>query len=207
MVSPITLLIGAMTGLLLALRIVAYWQQYDPDGFLRPRKIRLAVGVLVGIPALVTAMMWYTDRLTGPPSDREMLTHFQRHRATFDHLAGMVQADKRLKRVDYNWTDPADPRQVGVSPARISEYRRLLDSAGVHRGFEVWDRSEGVKFLYWGQGSAISSDTDKGFAYLTKPPKRTLASLDACGPDKKNGVLAYRHIEGNWYLFYEDQPG
>jgi len=61
--------------------------------------------------------------------------------------------------------------------------------------------------LYWCEGSAISSDTDKGYAYLTVPPKQVLTTLDDCQPDEENGVKAYYHIEGCWYLYYDYLPG
>jgi hypothetical protein len=67
-----------------------------------------------------------------------------------------------------------------------------------------------VDFYYWDIGSAVSSDTDKGYAYLTMPPFNLLPSLDGSHPDERNGdngVKTYRHIRGNWYLFYEYIPG
>ena len=61
--------------------------------------------------------------------------------------------------------------------------------------------TDSIAFFYWLTGSAISSDTDKDYAYMTKPPANMLNSLDQCQPDNRKGVEAYPHIEGNWYLF------
>lgn len=118
----------------------------------------------------------------------------------------MTQADKGLQRVDYDWTDPSNPQAIGVSPARVSIYRHLLDSVQCHRGFNAY-QNHGIEFQYWGHGSAISDDEDKGYAYLAAPPKETLNSLDDCRPDKKNELQAYRRIEGCWYLYYDYIPG
>jgi hypothetical protein len=59
-------------------------------------------------------------------------------------------------------------------------------------------------------GSAISSDTIKGYAYRTRPPMEVLNSLDGFRPNPKDAddtIKVYRHIRGNWYLFFEYIPG
>ena len=66
-----------------------------------------------------------------PPSDVAMTANLMANRATFDRLLAMIQEDRGLLRVDVDWTDPADPEQAGISPARIAEYRRLMQAIGV----------------------------------------------------------------------------
>ena len=58
-------------------------------------------------------------------------------------------------------------------------------------------------------GSAISSDIAKGYAYLTVAPIEVLVSLDGYRPEpgRDEVIRVYRHIRGNWYLFYEYIPG
>ena len=119
----------------------------------------------------------------------------------------MVQADKGLTRVDDDWTQPDDPQRVGVGPARIAEYRRLLRRVGTPRGFQTTGATDDIDFYYWLTGSAITSDREKGYSYLATPPAHLLKSLDQCQPDDRNPVEFYRHIQGNWYLFYEYLPG
>jgi hypothetical protein len=77
----------------------------------------------------------------------------------------------------------------------------------VPEGFAVGAQANDVEFDYWGKGSAISSDTDKGYAYLTKCPAHVLSSQDKCGPKGDEMVEAYRHIQGHWYLFDRYLPG
>ena len=122
----------------------------------------------------------------------------------------MIKTDGDLVRLDEDWTDPKNPEAIGISPARISIYRRLLRDARVPRGFQSEGLMDEVDFFYWMIGSAVSRDTSKGYAYLTRPPGETLNSLDAYRPDLRNAddtVKVYRHIHGNWYLFYEYIPG
>ncbi len=202
---PFALILGAVFGIVLALKLKQYAIK-NWGGEQAKRKTSFVVtGFVLAAPLLVTALTWDAGRYGGPPPDQQLLADFARHRADLDKVAQMKQADKGLSRVDYNWTAPDNPQKAGIPPQRIAKYRSLLESVGVHRGFEAYQPHE-VDFLYWGRGSAISSDTDKGYAYLTVPPKQVLPTLDDCQPDEK-GVKSYRHIEGCWYLYYDYIPG
>jgi hypothetical protein len=208
--APVGLLVGAALGVVVAVRILPHLRAREHTGPARRKKILLVLSLIIGIPALVAGMLWEVSNSHKPPSDQKLLENFDRHEATFDQLIQMAQTDKGLTRVDEDWTRPENPQTINVSSARISTYRRLLKEAGVPRGFQVTDTADEVDFYYWGIGSAISSDTDKGYAYLTMPPFNLLPSLDGSHPDERNGdngVKTYRHIRGNWYLFYEYIPG
>ncbi len=198
------LILGMILGALLALRI-AHYVETHPQA--KRKNILIVAGSALAVSGACAIMLWGNDQLRLPPSDQQLISNFNRHRSAFDTLAQMSSTNKKLTRVDYGWTEPSDPKTIGVSPARIGRYRQLLDSVNVHRGFEASDEGAEIDYLYWATGSAISSDTDKGYAYLTTPPKQMLSSLDPCRPDEKNGVKAYRHIQGPWYLYYDYLPG
>ena len=207
--APIGLVVGAILGIIAALVLRRYVSK-TRESLSARRKSNFIVAVSVfAVPAFVTAALWISFRVSQPPSDQELLRNFDHNRATFNELAQMTQADKHLIRVDveYDSTEPSNPETVGVSAERISKYRQLLKSVKLHRGFEANQSHQEVDFLYYATGSAISSDNDKGYAYLTAPPTKTLSSLDDCGPDGENRVEAYRHIEGCWYLYYDYLPG
>ena len=157
---------------------------------------------------IVALVLWGVANTGQPPSDAELLQNFARHRSTFDELARMASADSGLLRVDDNWTLPQNPLSAGVSYERVSKYRAMLRSVGVPRGFQSREGGQQIDFLFWLMGSALSSDTTKGYSYLQKAPRGLLDNLDDCGPiNEQRGVRAYRQIEGNWYLFYEYLPG
>ena len=199
------LLLGVIAGVILALRL---FHALREGKLSRKRKALLLAASLISPLALTAGIFKAAAYVSAPPSDRELLAHFDRHRATFDQLARMTQADKGLERVDDNWTSPDAPLTGSVSASRLAAYRRLLRNAGVPRGFRATADGTEVDFYYWLTGSAISSDTDKGYAYLTKPPPHVLSSLDPCHPDDPDEqVTAYRYIQGHWYLFYEYLPG
>lgn len=203
----IGLAIGAVVGIVLALFILRYLRRDDLGITAQRKKTILIVSLVIGLPTLVAGMLWIPQQPDNPPPDKELLENFQRHQATFNELAQMAQVDKGLNRVGDNWTSPGDPQKIGVSPTRINEYRRLLNDAGVPGGFQSAIEANEVEFYYWFTGSAISDDTEKGYAYLTKPPAHLLKSLDQCQLDGDSGSESYRHIQGNWYLFYDYIPG
>jgi len=202
---PMGLAAGAAAGVILALRVLDCLQRDDLGATSRRKKAVLLFGLGVCVPALIAGMFHAADHHEDPPTDQQMLANFQRHQATFDQLVRIAQADKRLTRVGDNWTQPDDPLSAGVGQSRIDQYRKLFGVAGVMGGFE--SDADGVEFYYWGRGSAISSDTDKGYIYEKKPPTPLLPSLDRCHPNGENPTFAYRHIAGDWYLYYKYLPG
>jgi hypothetical protein len=139
------------------------------------------------------------------PSDSALLKNFQSHRAEFNHLLVMFLADKGLGRVAYDFTRPEDPASVGVSPERLAEYRKLFDQLGLSAGIEGYGDKEEVQFYASTQGLSVSGSA-KGFAYLTRPPSLLVDRLDNYRSKDGKSFTAFRHIEGNWYLYldYED---
>jgi len=203
--AAVSLIAGGIAGAISATRVAMRLGEPVTAAERRSRRI-LVLSLLLGIPSAFVAVVWIGREAMMPPSDAAMLRHFERHEATFAALAQMAIADKGLDRVDDNWTMPADTNSVGVSTERLRVYRRLLSQAGIPRGFQVSKSRDGFDFFYWLVGSAISDDTDKGFAYRTTPPSNTVQSLDGIRAASREPFVAYRHIQGNWYLFYEFIP-
>lgn len=207
--APVGLAFGGTIGALAGLRLLPRLRDTQGSERVRPEKVLLAVGIVIsGAIILIGLLVWTVRSGVMPPSDQKLLSNFDKHEAAFNKLIEMLKADDGLIRVDEDWTDPEHPETVGVSQARISTYRKTLRDARVPRGF----RSEGlmyeVDFFYWMIGAAITSDTGKGYAYRTRPPIHLLNSLDGYQPpDRDDAVRVYRHIRGNWYLFYEYIPG
>jgi hypothetical protein len=204
--APIGLLTGAIAGAIFASHAAKLLGDQSTSDTVRGRKRRLTLALVLGIPAAFIAVGWIAKEAHEPPSDAAMLRDFTPHEATFNTLVEMIAADKALDRVDENWTMPADTKSVGVSPERLADYRRLLRDAGTPRGFQVSPAHDEFKFFYWLRGSAISDDMDKGFAYRTTPPASTVQTLDGIRSESRDAFVAYRHVRGNWYLFYEFTP-
>jgi len=136
--------------------------------------------------------------------DQEMLDHFARHEKGFEELAAMVRQDKKLVRVDTDWTDPTDPATAGVSAERIAEYRRRFQELGILRGFQAKHDPEYFTFIVNTVGLGISG-SGKGYAYLEQTPDLIVKDLDTYKSPDGRSFLAYRQIKGNWYLFLDDE--
>ena len=146
------------------------------------------------------------NSLAQRPSDVVLLAQFAKHRATLEKINQMVLADRGLTRVDQDWTNPSEPATVGVSVHRIAQYRSLLRSAGVPRGFQTDGAGREVDYFYWLTGYAITSEADTGYAYLEAPPKQIAANLSDVPYGGSAEVKLFRPIQGHWYLFYEYEP-
>lgn len=202
----IGLLIGAIIGVVVS-QVVWHRKQVARSRGANWRKVDLSLLCWIALPILVAwGMLWGSTQFGQPPRDEALLENFALHRTEFDQLAKMAEKDQGLRRVDKDWTDPDNPWTIGVSDQRIVLYRRLLKQADVPRGFATTPNQTEVDFYYWGSGSAISSDLNKGYAYLTRSPAKTLQTLDGYTNNSVIPIEVYRHIDGNWYLFYEYEP-
>jgi hypothetical protein len=204
--APVSLIVGGVAGAISATRVAKRLGDIPATTDKRRSQRIVVLSLLLGIPSAFFAIVWIGRIAMEPPSDAAMLRHFEHNEVTFAALAQMATADKGLDRVDRDWTMPADTSRVGVSTGRLEVYRRLLNQAGTPRGFQIARDHEGFNFFFWLMGSAISDDKDKGFAYRTTPPPNTVQSLDGIRASSREPFIAYRHIHGNWYLFYEFIP-
>jgi hypothetical protein len=204
--APLGVLTGAVAGAPVTVRVVAYLRQPAASVAARPEQKILLLGLLLGIPAAFLVLVLIAREAVEPPSDSAMLRHFERQQTTFERLVKMADADKGLVRVDEGWTMPPDTQDIGVSRERLAAYRGLLREAGTPRGFKVSSEDPGYDFYFWLRGSAISDDATKGFAYRANPPSGIVRTLDGIRVDPGKYLIAYRHIRGPWYLFYEFTP-
>lgn len=47
----------------------------------------------------------------------------------------------------------------------------------------------------------VGGGSEKGYAYLTRPPSLGVESLDSI-PSVKEYTRVYKKLQGNWYLYY-----
>ena len=136
------------------------------------------------------------------PTDSELIENFREHRREIDTLVEMIRSDKVLRRVGDNWTNPSDPATVGIDQQRIADYRRRLRQIGYPMGFVFWPETEDVKFLAWGEG-IVGASASKSVVNSMRRPEPLVTDLDSYkAPSGLAEILAYRHIEDNWYLEY-----
>jgi hypothetical protein len=135
-------------------------------------------------------------RDTPHKSDKDMIDNFLSHRSEFEKLLTMVMEDKSLYRVDYDWSAPEHPESAGISASRIDEYRKFMEKLGLLRGFSATRAKGYIEFF-----ATSFRGSMKGYFYCEEPPEELDDNLDDV--IKKDLYYGYRHIEGNWYLFYK----
>jgi hypothetical protein len=134
-------------------------------------------------------------------SDDQLIANFREHTADFERLREMVLDDKRLTRVDEDWTAPTDPTTIGVTAERIAEYRALFKKLGLARGFSAGlDRRE-IELWASAQGW-VAHGSHKGYVYTASVPENLDTGLDQYSSRERPLESGYRRIEGNWYLYF-----
>ncbi len=132
--------------------------------------------------------------------DEQLIENFKAHRAEFEKLVAMVLEDKSLTRVDENSTRPEN-----FATSRVAEYRQLFKIVGTPRSVSARLNRESIEFIASSQGWAVHGSS-KGYLYSEKKPEyygKPIDSLDEMSLAKRPFGSGYRHIEGNWYLYFE----
>lgn len=134
-------------------------------------------------------------------SDGKLKDVFEKNINDFKRLAIMSEQDRRVVRIDFDFTaldtNSSWPRKdLGFSQQRWEEYRILFRKLGITSGIERQNNDPPIVFFYAQcEGSAISRDC-KGYAYSEKQLKPTKASLNRLAPG-----IAFKPLSQNWYLF------
>ncbi|CAN5684851.1 hypothetical protein BH24ACI3_BH24ACI3_00520 [soil metagenome] len=148
------------------------------------------------------------------PKDAVMKENFAVHRAEFEELLKMFKEDRSLGRVGAGFTrtasffeeckgpDAWNGKEIEVSQERIVEYQNLFVILGLPNGIEGYCEKENVSFYASSKGLSVSGSS-KGYAYLEKPPVLLVDDLDSYWSEDSRSFTAYRHIDGNWYLYFD----
>ena len=140
-----------------------------------------------------------------PPKEAKLVENFYKHRATFEQLRDMLQADTNLARVASWGIETRKPFFLGYPPGgnfpieRYNEYLTLLKKVG---GFAA-SRDEGEQsdpsIGVWGW----AGDTRHiCICWLDEQPTNQIPTLDGYRGQSvyPNTVLAFKHIDQQWYL-------
>lgn len=133
-------------------------------------------------------------------SDSTLMRLFSDQKSIFNELAAMIEEDKSLERVDDTWVHP-DP--APISRERLAKYRRLLKNVGCVRGFSHFSGSKGIT-IFASCNGLVTGGSAKGYYYSVTPPGPLVADIDSYRQEHTGlSYEVYRHIAGNWYLWYE----
>jgi hypothetical protein len=140
---------------------------------------------------------------TPTPRDAELLENFRRHQEEFSRLVQMLKQDRRLQHL---WSDSITPTGA-IDEERWNEYRKILSRIGVRGVHANLGDGSKAKFRAEKRNYASYASYEKGYVYSEKKPEVIRESLDLKRSEVPPYAVHYRHIEGNWYLYYENQSG
>jgi hypothetical protein len=134
-------------------------------------------------------------------SDDKLIANFHRNREKFEQLRKMVNQDIGLARITPDQIQLVNPESVGIGMPRIVEYRVLLKKVGVRGGISVSTDRKVVELTSTRRGFA-THNSQKGYLYIDGSiDDQLIPDLDRFSASEIGSGI--RHIEGNWYLFFE----
>lgn len=130
--------------------------------------------------------------------DEVLIQNFYDHREEFEHLRLSLERDEFIHRIDDNWTDPPN-----IAREKVAEYRRLFSVIGTPRG--IYNRRNPLRIEFWASTRGmVTSGSAKGYLYSEERPEEVVDDLDKFHNGSRGlGSQGRRHIEGNWYLFFD----
>jgi hypothetical protein len=168
---------------------------------------RATVVVLVSVVVLA-GLFFYAASRSVPPAERKFIQNFHAHRATYERLRDMLQADRNLIRLG-SWgvetTDnvvPSLPPEGNFPVDRYQEYMALLKEVGGVSAARGEGEEGDPNILLWGWGFA--GDTRHvGICWRHLQPTDRIATLDGYRGRSRYPIrkVVYRHIDANWYLW------
>lgn len=173
------------------------------------------IGILLITPLATSCDFGISDKKH--PSDAELIKNFHEHRPGFDELIQMFTSDQGLGRVGADFTRSSSffekctganswsSNETGVDDDRLREYRKRFATLGLPKGIEGYCDKEHI-WLYASTRGLSVTGSSKGYVYVTKMPSPVVESLDDYWSADGKSFTAFRHVEGNWYLYftYED---
>jgi hypothetical protein len=142
-----------------------------------------------------------------PPKDETLIKHFNNNRDSFERLKDMLKADKEIGRISHYGISPKDsvvtksPEEIGFPKERYEEYLKILRELKVPNVTWV---GEDLRFFIKGWGF-VDNGWRIAIIWRENKPQQLVDNLyEACKrtpSSSQEWEEAYRHIEGNWYLW------
>jgi len=141
-----------------------------------------------------------------PPREEKLVENFYAHRAAYERLRDMLQADDQLLRVA-SWGVETTKSGINVPPqgdfpiGRYNEYLALLRETGGIGAFRGRGaHPESVSIGVWASGWAANT-RHVHICWVNQEPANQVASLEDYYQTPKPRHPVFRHIDGNWYLW------
>jgi hypothetical protein len=154
--------------------------------------VALVVGAVAGVFTYAAILESRSHPTWEPPSDNEMISDFHKHKQEFVALLEMYQTDPTLE------VHAPDLESEDVSGPRLKEYLDLRKRLGLLEPIGL-GQDGGVEFTTSGYG--FMNGWAMGYVYSIGPLAPLVENISESEPTEEWGRL-YRHIEGDWYLYY-----
>jgi hypothetical protein len=154
------------------------------------------------------------------PTDEELIRNFQAHKADFQRLHDMLAADTLVYLVSprqvWGYEGAAKPSEVGLSEARLNEYRRIFEAIGA-RWVEIRPsepqhpltpevRSRAPISVHVSKCGVVShGSSEKGYSFAGEhlPNVPVVPNTDFFKEQRTEAqFMATRVLEGEWSVFY-----
>ena len=165
------------------------------------KELRLSIVIVVLLCFVVTGC----GLVLPLPSDSSLLARFEEAEPDFNRLLEMFEEDSNVARVlpEFLLSGELTPISEGLPLARWNEYRELLVKLGIKHGIARREESPCHVFLIASaRGGSIGEY--KGFAYCDAAPAPLFQSLDERPAVFQGNFLIFKHVKGQWYLYYEE---
>jgi hypothetical protein len=175
--------------------------------------IAFAGSILLVVLLLIGLLHWYMT----PPSDTALQRRFFEHRADLEQIVKMMEQDVHMVRIakdftrkDDNWNSERPKSEWGISEQRWNQYREIFRRADVPIGTQRGEKSNDIEIVAWAAGLSIAGES---VSYLRcgKPSAGLVNAYPPCLERKESGridenghLIRYRRIEGDWYIFDDD---
>jgi hypothetical protein len=175
-------------------------------GVMRISLKRFAV-LFLSVVAVLCGLFVFAALSGEPPKEQKLVENFYAHRAAFERLRDMLLADERVRavyaRLGVETKEsglPHVPSEVNFPVSRYNEYRGLLEQIGSTEVFRAGENNSTICVSVWASG--FGGDTRHlDNCWLNTPPVTQVASLSGFYKTPKPRRAAFRHIDGNWYLW------
>jgi hypothetical protein len=161
----------------------------------RFRVLKIFIVILIGIAAIHYAFF-------RAPSESQMLANFKEHKIQLEQLRSMLQQDRKVQAIAFDWFSgtgvPDDSlKSAGISQQRLDAYRKLMKIFGVSLIGRLGGKKGYFKFAVFGGGMTDTS-WSIGYAWSEDTPSHIVKSA-------YNTVYSgwcHSPIEGHWYIYH-----
>lgn len=143
------------------------------------------------------------------PSDAALEENFYAHEADLNLLAQMAIEDDGMTLITPTSTwhkdstfGPESKAEYGFSDERYEQYKQLFSRLGKNNG--ISNHQPNQMLVAISSNGTVTRISSKGYAYLPEKPAELRESLDKVVFEdyRKSHNIAYKHLKGNWYLYY-----